>query len=847
MSRMDWEEVRVRLGQEFHKHGDLLLHRMGVQDGAIRLQSDSATRPGQFFFSGGESLERADLLRKHLPDEAAEILRDADEICGHRFQLLGYENLDFNPNSGSAQGKDSDNKIDWHLDPIHGKRAPLDPWFKIRFLDFAVVGDHKVTWELNRHQHLVTLAKARLLSGDEKYTRELVAQWRSWIKANPYPLGINWASALEVAFRSLSWIWVDHLLASCVVAGLRPAGKGQSPATTAEVGEYTEFRTELLPALAFHGRYIERYLSTYFSPNTHLLGEAVALFFLGTLYPQMPGAARWKESGWRILLHEAGRQVRPDGVYFEQSLHYHVYALDFFLYARLLAARNGTEIPPAYDAVLGRMLDVVAALAQAGPAEGFGDDDGGRLFNPRRNRTEQMTDPLALGAVMYTSEMCPGAIAAARLTEEAIWLFGDQAAEKLTSTEKCVRAHSTAFPDGGLYVLADSQPYAQAMAVDAGPQGLGRSGHGHADALSLRLTMDGRRWLVDAGTGAYISKDPADRNTFRGTGAHNTMRVDGMDQAVADKPFSWTHIPTIQTENWVAGKSFTYFVGGHNGYERLADPVLHRRHVLKIAGDLWLVRDVALGRTEHELEIRWHFAPDLEVQVVRPGRVEISRAGAGPGKSGDASESGLSLIVPEETVWQTATEVGRTLVSPAYGAYQLAPMVRCHARVLLPAETATALVPGGIAIRQVSEPLIERRFASMAQAAVQVYQLDYHDRRQGFFFALSDEAWSSGSWSSDARLLYCRIEKEKLVHLILIGGTQAAWQGQPLLRAERQSSFFEWRKQDAVINAEPGEFSVTALFAELTGEELTGKKLAGSSRCSPMGLNPISSSYAEKH
>src|SRR5208283_5236598 len=76
-------------------------------------------------------------------------------------------------------------------------------------------GDHKVTWELNRHQHLVTLAKAGLLSGNDndKYVRELVAQWRSWIKANPYPLGINWASTLEVAFRSLSWIWVDQLLA----------------------------------------------------------------------------------------------------------------------------------------------------------------------------------------------------------------------------------------------------------------------------------------------------------------------------------------------------------------------------------------------------------------------------------------------------------------------------------------------------------------------------------------------------------------------------------------------------------------------------------------------------------
>src|SRR5271163_1451718 len=323
VSHMDWGEVRLRLEQGFHKRRDLLMHQIGSHNGRIRLNSDPTRLSGHFFFSGTEASARAELLRKHLPQATSEILREADEICSHRFRLLGYENLDF-----TLHG-DVGDQIDWHLDPVHGKRTPLEPWFKIPFLDFAAVGDHKVIWELNRHQHLVTLATALLLTGDEKYTRELIAQWRSWIKANPYPLGINWGSTLEVAFRSLSWMWVDQLLAG-----------------TAECGE---FRAELAPALAFHGRYIERYLSTYFSPNTHLLGEATTLFFLGTLYPQMPGADRWKKSGWRIVVQEAQRQVRPDGVYFEQSLHYHVYALDFFLYARLLAARNGTRIPSAYD------------------------------------------------------------------------------------------------------------------------------------------------------------------------------------------------------------------------------------------------------------------------------------------------------------------------------------------------------------------------------------------------------------------------------------------------------------------------------------------------------------------
>ncbi|MGA2964803.1 MAG: alginate lyase family protein [Terriglobales bacterium] len=812
LSRMDWEEVRVRVGQELHKRRDLLMHRMGMHAGAVRLKANSTAPSGQFFFPGSEISERVELLRQHLPGEAAEILRLADEICGHRFRLLGYENLDFTLDRGNGNF-DGDNfkntdfkEIDWHLDPVHGKRAPLDPWFKIPFLDFAAVGDHKITWELNRHQHLVTLAKAWLLTGDEKYIRELRAQWRSWIKANPYPLGVNWASTLEVAFRAFSWIWVDQLLAG------------------ADGG--AELRAELTPALSFHGRYIERYLSSYFSPNTHLLGEAVALFFLGALYPQMPGAARWKESGWRIVLSEAERQVRPDGVYFEQSLYYHVYALDFFLYARLLAARNGMDIPPAYDAVLARMLDVIAALAQAGPAEGFGDDDGGRLFNPRRNRTEQMTDPLALGAAMYSREF-----SAAHLTEEAIWLFGNRAVEKLERAHSCKQttaaAHSVAFSDGGLFGLADSQPFAHLMVLDAGPQGVGRAGHGHADALSLRLTMDGRRWLVDSGSGVYIAEDPADRNMFRGTGAHNTLRVDGVDQAVADGPFSWTHIPTTHAENWIVGKSFTYFVGSHNGYERLADPVLHRRHVLKIAGGVCLVRDVALGRAEHELEIRWHFAPGLDVRSAGSGRVEISRAGARP------DEPALTLLVPEETAWRAGLEATETLLSPAYGALQAAPLVRCHARVLLPAETATALVPRLDAIRRDGEP----KLANLREAAVQAYELDYrqNDESDGFFFALSGGAWSSGPWSSDARVLYCRIEKEKLTHLLAIGGTQVAWQGQPLLTAAATSAFFEWRKQDAVMNTAPGAFSVTSLFERLTGEGLTG------------GSHSSSPPYAEKH
>ena len=247
---------------------------------------------------------------------ARDIVARAERILQHRFDFLGFENLNYGP------------EIDWHLDLAHGKRAPRNPWFKVNYLDFDEVGDSKITWELNRHQYFVTLAKAYRLTADDRFAAELVAQWKSWHAANPYPIGMNWASSLEVAFRTISWIWVYFLLAD-------------TPAMT------TDLRREFVQKLGISGRHIETYLSIYFSPNTHLLGEAVALFFLGTLFPDLPHAKLWKERGWAIVLEAATRQVRADGFYFEQSTYYHVYALDMFLHARVLAALNGVAIPPA--------------------------------------------------------------------------------------------------------------------------------------------------------------------------------------------------------------------------------------------------------------------------------------------------------------------------------------------------------------------------------------------------------------------------------------------------------------------------------------------------------------------
>ena len=778
---MSWDELETRARQEVSKRLDVTLGRIGLQPGRNGLSYGSRSA-SNFFFSTNEISGRVSLLRKHLPHEVEDIIAESNEICHHRFRLLGYKDLQC-----SAE-------IDWHLDAAHAVQSPLKPWFKINLQDFAVVGDHKVTWELNRHQHLVTLAKAWVLTNEDAYAKEILAQWHSWQRANPYPLGINWASALEVAFRSLSWIWVHHLLAECPVV---PAN----------------FQKDLLRALALNGRHIERYLSTYFSPNTHLLGEAVALFFIGSIYPQIPSAEKWKKKGWRIIQEQALRQVLPDGLYFEQSLYYHVYALDFLLHARLLASRNGLEISSDFDLVIRKMLAVIRALVQTDPPDGFGDDDGGRVFKPGRNRAEHMSDPLVIGAALFHDE---GLRTSSTLTEEAIWLFGEQAfSATALEPNSLLRTKSQFFEDSGLYIVRSSEAFSQQMIIDAGPQGTGQSGHGHADALSVKLAFCNRSWLVDAGTFCYVGPG-GERNAFRGTRAHNTMAVDGLDQGKPEGPFAWSSIPDTQVEQWITGTTFTLFVGSHSGYERLPQPVRHRRLVFHLNGSFWLVRDIAEGNGSHRLETSWHFAPDLELSNRGNGFVAVSA----PSQSANHDGSNLTLRPVADPQWEC--ELRSEDISPVYGARLSASVVRCSAHVELPAEHAVLLIPAVGGMERSGEFFRHHQHHGEIGMPEAAYRYEHGDTAHGMVFCQERKTvWNFGPWRSDARFLYFCLKNQRLEHLVFCEGSFAQLWGEPLISHDVALQSLEWTKQEGreqlVCSDEIAarSFSASALRSEI--------------------------------
>lgn len=687
---MDREELRDRIRQEIYKRQDGILSRLGFN--FSRRSRNSLAKRGNFFFSPDSIESQLAVLRRRLPEQVTHIVKQAEKICRHRFDLLGYEDLDY----GST--------IDWHLDLVHKKRAPRKLFYEVGYLDFAEVGDSKITWELNRHQHFVTLAKAYRLTGESRFADEIVRQWRHWRTNNPYPVGINWASSLEVAFRSLSWIWTYRLL------------EGDR--------RLLSLSDEWLGGLAQHGRHIERYLSTYFSPNTHLLGEGVGLFFLGVLYPELTRAERWKQLGWKIILRESSRQVQDDGFHFEQSTYYHVYALDLFLHSALLGSINNIPIPQPFEQALEKMLNAMCLLGRYGDPPRLGDDDGGRLFDPRRNRSEHLLDPLATGAILFNRGDLKQV--AGELREETIWLTGVEGVRRWDELESSSpQMDSTALKDSGFYLLSSATPPVQ-LVVDAGPQGTQSGGHGHADALSICLQSRGSL-LIDPGACQYVENE---RNLFRGTAMHNTLRVDGADQSEPAGPFSWKRLTETKVEQWISAAGFDLLVASHDGYQRLPQPVTHRRWIVALKNGLYVVRDVVEGKGRHRLDISWHLGQDM--QLVAGGLFRVKGA-----------SQGLAIVPVQGRGW--AEEVRKEVWSPVYGQKAPSTVLNFGATADLPAEFAFVL----ITLEEVHPAArsFARIDAAEKESPVAAYRYVKEGQEYSLFFGTPGKPWRHRSVS----------------------------------------------------------------------------------------------------
>jgi hypothetical protein len=613
------------------------------------------TAPRRFFAGAADELTPA-LVADRFPEAMREVIAGAQQTVGGRFDLLGYRGLRFG------------DPIDWQLDPVSRRRAPLVHWSRLDPLDGDRAGDSKVVWELNRHQWMVGLGQAYRMTNEERYAEAFGAYVDHWLASNPRGRGLNWASSLEVAFRLIAWCWALVLFRQS--QALRP-----------------ERFARMQASIEDHAVHVEKYLSRYFSPNTHLMGEALGLFYAGTIFPALRSAPRWREQGARILDDEMARQVLPDGVYFEQSTCYQRYAAEMGLHYMMLCARNGLAAPPALRQRLQAMLDfLVAVRSPRGEAPQIGDADGGWLLPLARRRPGDLRGLFGTAAALFGRP--DYAWAAGGAVPELLWLLGPAGLATFESLRPAPpdAGPSRLFAHGGYAVMRDGWAAGgHHLIFDVGPLGCpGSAGHGHADLLSVQCSAFGEPFLVDAGAGTYA--DAAWRSFFRGTAAHSTVMVDGEGQAVPSGPFAWRQRPRARLRRWVSTDALDFADAEHDAYDGLPDPVRHRRRVLFVKPRYWVLVDDLEGGAHHQVELRFQFGPaDVRVEPELWAR---------------ATSAGRVLLVRPFSTVPLGVRLNRGgrrpvegWVSPDYGQRRPSPVVVYRAAARLPLRLLTLLLP----------------------------------------------------------------------------------------------------------------------------------------------------------
>lgn len=564
--------------------------------------------------------------------------RRADRLLAGQYDLLGYRDL----TCGALP--------DWMRDPVHDRRAPAGFWADVPYLD-PHSGDHKVIWELNRHQHWMALGRAYWLTGDPRYRAFCIDQLEDWLAANPPLAGINWASMLELAFRAISWTYALEFFA-------------------ADEDDPRPWIPALLVALDRQLAHIAQNLSRYFSPNTHLSGEALALYAVSRALPELRQSAQRTAVGRRILIEEATRQIRPDGGHAELSPHYHRYSTDFYLLATLVARASGDPAAATFERAARQQAEYLRTIADdRGCLPQIGDDDGGQLFPFGDARPPDAAPTLAAAAALYDEP----SLAVDGVPAEAAWILG--AAPRLSiRSARPASWPSRLLPETGYFVSRTRE--GDHLVFDAGAHGFLNGGHAHADALSITLVVGQTPLFVDPGTGTY-TMDLATRDQFRSPRMHNTVVLDRRDFAVPAGPFRWESQADARFLAAQVSPGFDFAQGTHDAFA----PARHVRSVAALHTLGWLIVDHVFGDGEHELQAWWHVHPSWVIhRVPAPGATTL-RLQQDEGMSLDFATSAQSV--------RLVTDGPSSMYSPEYGRIERAPVIGVAHRARTPFAIAT--------------------------------------------------------------------------------------------------------------------------------------------------------------
>ena len=553
-------------------------------------------------------------IRDFFPDDFAKTVAAADRLVAHEFDLLG-------------SGPRRFNELPWHEDFKSGHKWDSSTHYReIRYGHLPGV-DVKVPWELSRFQHSAILGQAYWLTGDERYVREFCSQVLDWIERNSYKRGVNWACTMDVGIRAVNWIWGFYFFRK---------------SSTVD----SQFLAAFLRSLMLHARFVRSNLEyrtatvrgeTRRLNSNHYLSNLIGLLYIAQMFPEL-AAAGDLEFAKAEMFTEIFEQTYPDGADYEHSTFYHRLVTEILLSGVLLLKLNGHTIPSSVDERLVTMGAYVADyLRPDGMAPQIGDADNGRL-HPLALR--EMADHRYVPVVISSAYKRPDLRVAER-DLEALWWIGDLPSSAVS------RRSSAIYADRGFAILRGGGAH---VFVTAAPVGMhGQGSHSHNDILSFEYWSQGRAWIVDPGTYLY-TPDPASRNYFRSTEAHNTVRVDESDinPFYPDRLFQMTDRAAVKCNTWIDADEVVEIDAQHDGY----NGVRHRRRfrLNKVSGDLEL-QDSFEGDGTHSFEWFFHTLPGTMISI------NGARADLGYGSCA------LELQADDDFSWES----GEGWYSPSYG------------------------------------------------------------------------------------------------------------------------------------------------------------------------------------
>jgi hypothetical protein len=602
-------------------------------------------------------------LKRLFPDSIEQSRVEAEAVLDHRITLFGRA-FDLGP------------KIDWHRDPQADVRWPLVHFTRVPLV-LGQGADVRVVWELNRLHHLVILGCGYLLTSDERYSEEFLLQLASWYEDNPPRFGVNWSIAMEAGIRAVNVITALEMFRG-------------SPNVTDQAIEL------ILKLLIAHGRFIRANLEfSHRTPSNHYLSDLIGLFTIGATTRELREARVWRDYSAPRLVKEMNRQVLADGVDYEGATGYHRFVLEIFSLFFSLCRTGSFDPGTAFRARLEAMFEFVGSyLKPDRTAPVIGDSDDGRLIKFKDRPAVDHSYLMSIGAILFQNGSFKQS---SEIDEEAIWWFGGAGLETFERLEiNELSADSRAFPQAQIFVQRAGDLYS---IIDCGDHGArGRGSHAHSDALSIEVFAFGRTFLRDPGTFVYTASEQ-ERNLFRSTAYHNTVRIDGEEISRINEGelFAFASNVRPQVNLWESTAERDVLDAEHYAYQRLDAPVTHRRVVTfdKREG-YWIIRDVFTGEGRHRFEFFFNFDAGLDA------RIELD-------KSIIVGDQQSALAIVSASAHAFDTELTERWVSPGFDTRIPSSGILFRLNADTPFENVTVLIP----YRLGDEEKVKRIRASM--------------------------------------------------------------------------------------------------------------------------------------